>query len=224
MMTEIKRFPAEPVWCLETAERAIAEMLQVRSVWEKLTQDERASDEQKAHAKKLVKQLNQFVELIEMRHDEERMNDVAMEWMWGQCRLLNIHAESLANGLERADLAGSVAVANLQASQTFGRIVPSDLLTTYTPVMKLYKAALAMETVYNAKEFNAAKAFLNEALRACQEQMVVRAKNAAATLAARAQYCSNNLRIDDMPMVAESDDGVWVSAWVRMPSRKAPAD
>ena len=30
MMTEIKRFPAEPVWCLETAERAIAEMLQVR--------------------------------------------------------------------------------------------------------------------------------------------------------------------------------------------------
>lgn len=40
------------------------------------------------------------------------------------------------------------------------------------------------------------------------------------------EQCTDDLEIDDAPMVSSSDDGVWISAWiyVRTDSDEAPAD
>lgn len=42
--------------------------------------------------------------------------------------------------------------------------------------------------------------------------------------AARKQHCTEDLEIDDYPILSVADEGIWVNAWVWMPNPVAAED
>ena len=69
----------------------------------------------------------------------------------------------------------------------------------------LYKAALAVENPSPE---------LQAAIAACNEDIAARRASADEIEAARDEWASDDIEIDDVPLVSPAEDGVWVNAWL----------
>jgi len=78
--------------------------------------------------------------------------------------------------------------------------------------------ARARELVAKLKGMAIHESHYQDLANALQSQDEVRAAHELTIEAARSNYASDDIEIDDLPMVAETaDGGVWVSAWVWVP-------
>lgn len=94
------------------------------------------------------------------------------------------------------------------------------ILATFTVVQHLYEAAKALQAA--AEQYPALAALLettglNEAVQNADDAIEEREQVAEHVASARSLYAipsDDDVEIDDVPMVAPDDDGVWVAGWL----------
>ncbi len=77
----------------------------------------------------------------------------------------------------------------------------------------------AREVVKNWEKGDLAGA-VRELSKALTEIDEARTKHAAAIAVAR-QQCNDELEIDDEPLLSDSENGVWVGAWIYVPTQQS---
>ena len=87
--------------------------------------------------------------------------------------------------------------------------------TSYGPSERLYQAARKV-TKGSKGCSSPSVADLRAALKGCDEVIKDRRIFAKSIRAARAE-CNDDLEIDVHPVISQSDEGCWVSAWVWVP-------
>lgn len=91
---------------------------------------------------------------------------------------------------------------------------------TYGPANQLYEAAKQISgRIQGGKgspEFQMLVTTLRDALSACDGAIKER-KGYEAQIDQAREQTTDNLEIDDDPVLSPSDDGVWVSAWLWVP-------
>lgn len=93
---------------------------------------------------------------------------------------------------------------------------------TYTPADRLYKAAAALSQNPRVIELSGDASFLPEynelleAMNVCDAAIAERDACAREIALAREQ-ATDELEIDDDPVLSRGDEGCWVSAWIWVP-------
>ena len=95
------------------------------------------------------------------------------------------------------------------------RIDSSQRFTTFDPLNELHAASKALAAALRAGSDPAPYlCALEAAVALCDELIDERDAQFDAVKAARKMYEDDDISIDDDPIVAVTDDGVWVSAWL----------
>ncbi len=81
---------------------------------------------------------------------------------------------------------------------------------------KFYKAALSVLDEHK-EALTPAMRDLRTAIAETKAQVADRERFAAEIEKARQGYATDDLEIDDNPLVSVTDDSVWVAAWIRVP-------
>ena len=89
---------------------------------------------------------------------------------------------------------------------------------TYGPANRLYEAAFRRVTAVPGCEGAPANAELLAALKGCDAAIKEREIFAPQIAQAREESCCDDIEIDDDPVLSVADDGVWVSAWIWIPT------